>query len=164
MLKSHYALFLTVIAGLLAGCSGTNAGGSGGQDGVYRENLGTADRQTLVVDTRDALLTRYGFRLEREVASSEDIRFETEWKEESSLEDERTAGYTHARTRILITARPRNRSTSGAQSYAVRYRVDNEVRQLGSDVWEKAPLSPMRLDYIKRIASFLKSEYRTALR
>lgn len=163
MLKLNYVGVLLLVGSLLVGCSGSNTSG-GGQEGIYRESLGTADRQTLVNDTRDALLNRYGFLLEREVTSSEDIRFETDWKEESSLEDERAAGYTHARTRITITARPRNRSTSGAQSYAVRYRVDNEMRKLGMDVWEQVPMTPMRLDYVKRIASYLKSEYRTALR
>jgi hypothetical protein len=164
MLRLRYVFMPFMAGGLLAGCSGSNAAGGGGAGGEYRQNLGTADRTTLIEDTREALLTRYGFRLEREVTSSEDVRYETEWKEESALDDERAAGYTHARTRILVTARPRNRSTSLAQSYAVRFEATNEVREFGSDVWQEAPMTPMRLDYIKQIATFLKTEYSTALR
>lgn len=163
MIKFRYVFMLLMAGGLLAGCSGSNTGGGGGSD-VYRQNLGTADRITLVEGTRDALLVRYGFQLEREVTSSEDVRFETEWKEESSLEDERAAGYTHARTRITITARPRNRSTSVAQSYAVRFVAETEVREIGSEVWQSVPMTPMRLDYIRQISTFLKTEYATALR
>ncbi len=163
MLKLRYGMLL-LAAAWLVGCSGSGASAGQGNEGVYRDNLGTADPQTLIEDTREALLTRYGFRLEREVTSTEDVRFETEWKEESALEDERAQGATHARTRITITARPRNRSTSIAQSYSVRFVAETEVRKLGYDVWEMAPMTPMRLDYIQQISTFLKSEYRTALR
>lgn len=163
MIRLRYAWFLFTLGALLAGCSGAASSGRG-NEGIYQENLGTADRQTLVEDTREALMVRYGFLLQRDVTSSEDIRFETEWKEESSLEDERALGATHARTRITITARPRNRSTSIAQSYAVRYVAETQLRDLGSDLWRSAPMTPMREVYIKQISSFLKSEYRTALR
>jgi len=162
MLKLRYLFVVLMAGGLLAGCSGANTGG--GNESTFRQNLGTADRTTLVQETREALLTRYGFHLEREVTSTEDVRFETEWKEESALEDERTEGYTHARTRIVVTARPRNRSTSGAQSYAVRFVAETEVQPLGSDVWQLAPMTPMRLDYIRQISNHLRTEYSTALR
>jgi hypothetical protein len=163
MITFRYVFMVFVAGGLLAGCSGSNTGGGGG-DGIYRQNLGTSDRTTLVEGTRDALLVRYGFLLEREVTSSEDVRFETAWKEESSLEDERAAGYSHARTRLTITARPRNRSTSVAQSYAVRFVAETEVLPLGSDIWQSASMTPMRLDYLRQISTFLKTEYATALR
>lgn len=162
--KLQYLVFLLLAAALAAGCAGSEGTRTAPDPGVYTESLGTADRETLVNDTREALQVRYGYRFEREVLSTEDVRLETDWKMDTALEDEQAEGAAHARTRIIITARPRNRSTSTAQSYAVRYRFETELQELGSDVWRSAEPTAMRLDYIKQIANFLKNEYRTALR
>jgi hypothetical protein len=146
---------------LLAGCAST---GNSGRKGVTRANLGTAARSTIVSETAQILTTRYGYFMNRNVIDTEDIRFETDWKEESALADEREAGFTHARTRIIIFARPRNRSSGGSQNLVVTFEAENQVLPFGNNVWVSATPSKQRRDVIDQITSFIRRTYQTALR
>ena len=159
---SNYLLLAALIAPMvLAGCGTTS---NTARQGTIRTSLGTAARSTLVSETVDALTSRYGFTMLRSVLDTEDMRFETEWKQESSLADEREQGYTHSRTRITITARPRNRSSSGAQNLAVTFLAETMVLPFGNEVWVSVPPTDQRSDYIGEITTFLRRTYQTALR
>ena len=147
---------------LVGGCA--SSGSVVDLAGVIDEKIGPADFNTLVSDTRDALTTRFGYRILREVSDREDVRFETDWKVESALPDERKEGYTYTRTRIYIFARPRNRSTSIAASYSVDFEAYIERQALGLDIWEQLPLTAQRQEEIDRIVDFLEQTYRNALR
>lgn len=146
---------------MVSACAST---GNTARQGVIRANLGTAPRNVLISETLDALTSRYGFLMLRQVIDTEDIRFETDWKAESSLPDERAAGYTHARTKITVTARPRNRSNSGAQNLAVTFLAETQVQAFGMDVWESPPPSDDREEFIDEIATHLRRAYQTTLR
>lgn len=163
MLRSGLALI--VLGALLAACSGSGAasGDASAGSNIYRTDLGTSSRVHLTTTTDEALLNRYGYRYQRRVDTTEDIRFETEWKALSVTEDERAQGYTQARTQITITARPRSRSGGAARTYSARFVAETQLQKLGSTVWEEVPLTPEREEYIREIADFLETEFRAGL-
>jgi hypothetical protein len=146
---------------LLSACA--SSGGSARQ-GMVRSNLGTAPRNVLISVTPEALVTRYGYLMLRQVIDTEDIRFETDWKEESALADERALGNTHGRTKITVTARPRNRSGSGAQNLAVTFVAESQVLPFGNDVWVSAEPTAERKDYLNQISGYLRRTYQTTMR
>ncbi|MFT4604052.1 MAG: hypothetical protein ACI9W4_000772 [Rhodothermales bacterium] len=146
---------------LLAACASS---GNTARQGLIRANLGTAARNVLLSETVDALTTRYGFLMLRAVVDTEDMRFETDWRQETALSDEQELGFTHARTKITITARPRNRSSSGAQNLAVSFQAETQVLPFGNEVWVSPSPTDMRKDAVDQISSFLRRSYQTALR
>ena len=162
MLRSGLALL--VLGALLAACSGAGAAADDDRgSNIYRTDLGTSSRAHLTRTADEALLNRYGYRFERRVDTVEDIRFETEWKALSVTEDERAQGYTQARTRITITARPRSRSGGAARTYSARFVATTQLQKLGSTIWEEVPLTPEREEYIREIADYLETEFRAGL-
>lgn len=146
---------------VLAACASS---GNTARQGLIRANLGTASRNVLLSETVDALTTRYGFLMLRSVVDTEDMRFETDWRRETALSDEQEQGYTHARTKITITARPRNRSSSGAQNLAVTFQAETQVLPFGNEVWVSPAPTDMRKDAVDQISSYLRRTYQTALR
>ena len=100
----------------------------------------------------------------RSVVDTEDMRFETDWRQETAMSDEQELGYTHSRTKITITARPRNRSSSGAQNLAVAFQAETQVLPFGNEVWVSTPPTDMRKDAVDQISNFLRRTYQTALR
>ncbi|MFT5144646.1 MAG: hypothetical protein ACI80V_003233 [Rhodothermales bacterium] len=131
---------------------------------MIRSNLGSAPRNVLVSVTPDALISRYGYLMLRQVVDTEDVRYETDWKQESAFSDERALGYTHARTKITVTARPRNRSGSGAQNLAVTFVAESQVLPFGNEVWISAVPTEERKDYLDQISGYLRRTYQTTMR
>ncbi len=162
-MKSRITLLIAFLVApvLLAACASS---GNTARQGLIRANLGTATRNVLISETVDALTTRYGFLMLRSVVDTEDISFETDWRQETALKDEQEQGYTHSRTKITITARPRNRSSSGAQNLAVSFQAETQVLPFGNEVWVSPPPTEMRKDAVSQISNFLRRAYQTALR
>ena len=144
----------------LSGCGSTGAA----REGLIRENLGTSSRNVVVNETLEALTIRYGYVMLRTVVDTEDLLFETDWKREPALPDEREQGYTNARTKITVRARPRNRSGSGAQNLAVTFLAETQVLPFGNDIWVSAEPTEDREEYIDTISSYLRRTYQTTLR
>lgn len=152
--------FILAISVIGTGCSGA----SGAQnEGEFRERIGTAAQADIVRETREALLTRYSYRFDREVATSEDMRFITEWKEHTPFDDEQAQGITSVRTRILVNARPKNRS-SGVRTYTVIFRAEYEVQKQGQPQWVDAAMTESREDSISEIADYLEQQLVSGLR
>ncbi|MBO6575389.1 MAG: hypothetical protein JJ896_08240 [Rhodothermales bacterium] len=147
---------------VLAGCA--SSGNTGARQSQVRANLGTAARSTLVNETVQILTSRYGYNMLRTVMDTEDMRFETDWKQESALADEKDQGYTHARTKITVTARPRNRSTSGSQNLAVNFVAETQVLPFGNEVWISIEPTDERKDALRQISTYLRRTYQTAMR
>ena len=141
----------------IAGCSGAGSSGGGGNS-IYRANLPTTTQNVIVSQSESALVTRYGYRFQRTNVTVEDVLFETEWRDQSALEDEQAQGYSFARTRITITARPRTRSSGVANTYSVRFIAETELRMAAGGDWMSVPMTPMRERYIKEIADYMKNE------
>lgn len=162
-MKSRISLLIAFLVAplLLAACASS---GNTARQGLIRANLGTATRNVLISETVDALTTRYGYLMLRSVVDTEDMRFETDWRQETALQDEQEQGYTHSRSKITITARPRNRSSSGAQNLAVTFMAETQVLPFGNEVWVSPAPTEMRKDAINEISNYLRRTYQTALR
>ena len=152
----YFALLVVVAA--FTGCSGSGSATNGSGSSTYRTSLVTTTQEAINRVSRGALLTRYGYRFRREVVTGEDILFETEWKDHAATQDEQAQGYSFARTRITITARPRSRASGTATTFSSRFVAETELRSQGGLDWVKMPMTPMREAYIKEIADYFKNE------
>ena len=103
------------------------------------------------------------YEFERRVDTMEDVYVETQWQDHSPLEDERAQGYSFARTRIIITARPRNRSPGNLQSFSVTFRAECLVRTETGD-WVVVPMTAMRKSHLRGIADEVKADIVTGIR
>lgn len=154
-LRGGAFLLFTVLILSLAGCAG---GAAVSEDGTYRERLGIATRQDILREVEQTLVSRYNYRFDRRVTGTEDIRFITQWNVHSPLNDEQAQSVTQSRTRILVNARPQNRSGGGARTYTVIFRAEYEVQQGGSAEWAPAPMTPSRTEFIEEIANYLENQ------
>ena len=161
MLRPIAMLMSLSLLVLLTGCSG--AGSSAGTSNSMRESLGTTSRTQLRTTLEEIVLRKFQYQIERDVDTAEDIYFESRWRDESALQDEKAAGYTFARTRITITARPRNRTPGTAATYSVVFRAECMVRTLAGD-WMEVPITAMRKARLKEISDEMKTEMTTGIR
>ncbi len=161
MLRSITTLALLTILLLQVGCSGASS--STGGSASYRESLGTTSRAQLMKTTEDILIRKFQYQYERQVDTIEDVYIETRWRDQITLDDEQSQGYAFARTRIIITARPRSRSVGGLQTYAVTFRGECMVRQHGGN-WVEVPLSAKRKAGMRDLAREMKTEMTSGLR
>ena len=148
---------------LLSACSGPGAGGERAASSSLRFNLGTSARDHIVSTAEDALLTRYGYRFDRQVNTSEDVRLETSWKDVAALPDERTAGYMEVRVRVFVNARPRSRAGGGATTFTARMEVECEARVLVGGDWQPVSITNEREAYFQEIADYLENEFKAGV-
>ncbi len=153
---------LVLVVGLLAGCAGASEAQKSFKASTYRESLGSATRLDILRETEETLVTRYGYRYQRQVDSSEDILLETEWKDHASFEDEQALGYPRVQTRITVSARPRNRLGGGSESFSVQFVGETRVWDKGA--WARVPLTEEREAYIEEIAEYLETKLKTGFR
>ncbi len=156
-------LWVFSFAIVLGGCSGSNSIDGGSIDNMFRYNLGTSARYHIVGTAQEAILNRYGYRLNQEVNTAEDIRIETSWKDVSPFPDELASGYNMTRARIFLSARPRNRSAGTASTFTARIEFEIEARlQMGGD-WQQISITAEREAYFKEIAEYLENEFKAGV-
>lgn len=131
---------------------------------TFRANLGAHPANNIVSVADEALQVRYGYRFTRRVESGEDIYFETEWKDETALDDERALGIDFVRLKIWLTARPRNRLPGASASFTTTFRAEVESRINMTGEWTELDLSPQREEYFDEIARYIENELRIAFR
>lgn len=148
------------IALFLGACSGPGSEGDRAASSTLRFNLGTSARNHIVTTTEDALLTRYGYRLNRRVDTAEDVRLETSWKEVAALEEEQLAGYTQVRVRVSVTARPRSRAGGTGSTFAARMIAECEGQLAVGGNWVDVPIMSEREAYFDEIADYLENEFK----
>ena len=161
MLRSIATLGLLSILLLQMGCSGASSSTSSSSS--LRESLGTTSSAQLEKSVEGVLLRKYQYQYERSTYTAEDIYIETRWRDEVALDDERAAGFSFARTRIIITARPRNRTPGTSQTVAVTFRAECLLRGPAGD-WIRAPITAARKARLREISVELKNELTTGLR
>ncbi len=154
--------FLALIF-VLSACSGPNSNTGSNAGSILRSNLGSSARSHIVTTAQDALLTRYGYRFNREVNTVEDVRFETSWKDLTLLGDEQAAGYIEVRVRITITARPRNRAAGTGATFSSRFEAEFEAIVTSGGNYQPVPITPEREEYILEIADYLENEFKAGV-
>jgi hypothetical protein len=148
------------IALFLGACSGPGSEGDRTASSTLRFNLGTSARNHIVTTAEDALLTRYGYRLDRRVDTAEDVRLETSWKEVTALAEEQLAGYTQVRVRVSVTARPRSRAGGTGSTFAARMVAKCEGQLAVGGNWIEVPIKSEREAYFEEIAEYLENEFK----
>ena len=161
MLRSIATLGILSILVLQVGCSGSASSTS--SNNSFRESLGATSSAQLQKSIGDIVQRKYQYQLERETYTSEDIYVETRWRDDAALDDERAQGYNFARMRIIITARPRNRTGGAARTVSVTFRAECLLRGVAGD-WIEAPMTAARKKKLKEIYTELKTEMTTGLR
>ena len=161
MLRSIATLGILSILVLQVGCSGS--GSSTSSNNSFRESLGSTSPAQLQKSIGDIVQRKYQYQFERETYSFEDIYVETRWRDDSALGDERAQGYTFARTRLIITARPRNRTGGAARTVSVTFRAECLLRGAAGD-WIEAPMTTARKAELKEISIELKTDMTTGIR
>jgi len=156
---SSFILILFAV-GFLAGCAGSGAA----QQGTMRERIGVASPEDVVEGTRHVLITEHGYRYDREVATTEDMRFITQWMEHTPEGDEQAAGTTACRTRVLVNARPKDRSSGTVRTYTVIFRAEYQVQREGAATWMDAPIPESREAYFDDIVDQMESEMTMGIR
>ncbi len=145
---------------LTTGCGGSSPARKAERGSTYRKSLVSASRAEIFREAEETLILRYGFRFkETRTSSSDDIRFETSWKDVQITGDERKLGYQGAQTRILLTARPRNRLAGSSESFTVQF--VGEVRLLDKGLWKRVPMTEQRKAYFKEIAEYMNRKFQT---
>lgn len=150
-------LLLVVISTALSACAGTRGPTVGG-DALTHE-VGPAIPPAV---EREALpiLERFGYTVVRTDRLSDRISMETQWVQRSPDEEEKAAGVVQARSRIIISTRPRgttNSAGSHISGVTVRYELQHQVT--GSGQW----VAPVRTSaevtaLVRRIVDALKLE------
>lgn len=144
-MRSHTAVLLLAGFGLLfTGCVGSGMSTSG----TYRETIGTSTRSNVQNTVPQILTSQYGYRFDRTIDRSGYMRYFTTWKQHSLFQDEREKGFTDARSRIEVTARPRDRA---AGTYTVDFKVEYRVQKENTAEWVAAEIPPRRQEYIDGI-------------
>ncbi len=150
----------------LAGCSGAGQSANGiiGPT-TLRSTLSTSSKAHIIDTIQEALVVRYGYRLERQEVATEDVRMETSWKISVPTTEELAAGFTDIRIRIIVTARPRNRASGGTgTSFTPRFTAELGGAIAGSDVWTDTPFTPERESEVRQIISYLNNEFKAGVR
>ena len=159
------SLVVCVALLLLVGCSGAGSSTNGEGSSTIRVALPSSSHGHIVTIIPNALQTRYGYRLERNVVTTEDIRFETAWKSFSATPEEMQAGFGEVLVRITITARPRGRAGgSTGTTYTPRFVAEIVGTTTGSGERMEMPFSSQREEEIREIIDYLDNEFRAGVR
>ncbi len=149
------AVLFVMIFGMNTGC-GHQSGPSEYKD--YYTKLGVSlpdDLERIVF----RMLDKHQYQIVRRTTSMEQIYYETEWRVRYPFEDEIKLGVASARSRIIITARPRDFGGTGTiLVYRVKFYAENEVRFSDTSGYTRIPISDMAKRYFRRIANDIKTE------
>ncbi|CAN5659198.1 hypothetical protein BH23GEM10_BH23GEM10_10950 [soil metagenome] len=84
---------------------------------------------------------------------------QTYWRDCTLFDDERAAGYSAARTRLIGEARPRMRNPEGgSELLTLSMRAENMGRLATGGEWMTMPATPEFREYTGTIASGIKAE------
>jgi len=159
MLRRFLSVALFIAPLVLAGCGSTAP-----TKGTMRERIGTTTATDVIEQTRQVLLNTYNYRFDREVTTQEDIRFITQWSEQTPYEVEKKRGITGCRTRLEVHARPKNRSSGGPSTYTVIFRSHFQVQKQNGAQWTDAELTDAREEYFEEIVQDLEDAMASGVR
>ena len=156
---------LALLLVCLVGCSGAGQSVDRQAPSTLRRTLPTSSKKHVVATVEDALLVRYGYRIERSETALEDVRLESSWKFGVVTAEEAALGFTDARTRIIVTARPRSRGATVEQmSYVPRFVAELSGRRGDMVDWIDMPLTPEREKELRQIVDYLDNEFKAGVR
>lgn len=116
--------------------------------GSYRETIGTSTRPNVQNTVPNILTSQYGYSFDRTIDRSGYMRYLTDWQNHSLMEGEKSMGYQGSRTRIEVTARPRDRASG---TYTVTFKCEYRVQRPTSVKWVAVEIPSQRQEYIDEI-------------
>lgn len=163
-----------------------NCSSLGRKSFAYKSPLGLVTTLDFNEKT-DRVFTKYQYVVVRNEKSGSEIYVETQWKDHLPFDDEQQERIVASRTRIILRARPRLRSSrrdvavtdaadetdvpripGGAQSNVginkVEFIAEYMVQYEDNPEWQEIPMSKTVKDNLKRIADELKMEFVTGIR
>lgn len=156
----RYIVFFLILIGLiLTGCGST--GNMGDREVTFRSNLGTATEHDLRRKV-PAYITRVSFTLYRDEVTLDGTSFETEWKDRDLFDDEREMGIVEARTKFIVSSRPRTAQATSLQT--ARIEIYNQVKIDGEEDWNRSIITDEARAYFRDIARRLEEDLRTGVR
>ena len=162
MTKFVYFFPIILMSALFLTCAGSITPGANLIE--YTANVGTGSAYD-VKDKVQRLLIRYQYEVVRTEQTVDQIYFETEWKNRTPFDDEGELDMVEGRTRFIINATHRVRSsTAGADRYVVHVKGENMVRYSYSQEWARVPMTKMLRAYFVKFAEDLRLELRTGIR
>ncbi len=156
MIRSIF-ISMVFLTGFLAGCSSSERMASN----THRSNLGTAT-ETDILRTVPRIFDRYNFTVYREEATMDGIYFESEWKERDLFDDEVSQGIIDARSRIIVSSRPRTAQASSLQR--VTLEIENQVKFEGDEEWDRSVITDQTEEYFSDIERVMRTEFSTGIR
>lgn len=137
-----------------ASCATGGAGGNGEGSSFVRMDVGVGTVGAMVEQTRDLLLRQQFTVIREEPAPAPSI--ETEWRNQTPLEDEQAAGVTDVQARIIVRGRERN-PMGGMRVFQVTYTMQTLVKTLDSVEWIEMEVTPQRRAWAREIGRELQT-------
>ena len=150
---------LLLIVLVISGCGST--GGASERENTFRSSLGTATEHDLRTKV-PLYITRNGYTMYREEVTLDGTYFETEWKDRDLFDDEREMGIEAARTKIIITSRPREAQATSLQRANIE--IFNHVRMPGEEGWVRTVLTNQTRDHYRDFTRRLNQELESGVR
>ncbi len=123
-----------------AGCA-SGGGGNGGGTAYVRMDMGLATVADMSNQTRD-VFRRMQFQVLREEPAPAPL-VESDWRNQTPLEDERAAGITEVQARVIVRGRERP-PQGNIRMYQVTYTMETMVKTAGSPDWVERPVTSQR--------------------
>jgi hypothetical protein len=157
MLNATRTGFLLLLACSVAGCAGAGQGPNQ-LDTSYSSSLGTVTLGAVDQEV-PRIFTIYGYTTNRRELQGDRLYLETLWRDRDALPDERAQGASAARTRLILTSRPRavtNRNMEPLQ--AVTLKSEHEYL-MPTGLWEPLPVTPQTRQYVDEIVDAFRREF-----
>lgn len=149
---------------LFVGCSAQLSQNADVSSLYFTEKIGNATSYDLG-DKSFRLLSQYHYRLTRFEQNRDHVYLETDWRYRFPFSDELLLGVKEAKTKVVISARPRKRSIlNGSDMNVVRLYAENMVKLVDSDEWIRLPMTDMLRTYLNRLSNDLKTDFLTGIR
>ena len=157
-----YSLFILFIMSFI-NCAGTKGGADKKNPTKYKKRIERVTSQDFQNKAIRVLVNRNQYLIFRNEPSDGQLYIETDWRFRSPFDDELASGAVEARTKIILTAYPRE-MTNPNGLWVPTMEGLNEVKLEGGGIWVVLPMSDMAKKYFDRIADDLNLEFRTGIR
>ncbi|MCG8604187.1 hypothetical protein MJD09_04195 [bacterium] len=165
MLKSISVAGMLLVLAMMPACAGSSSGGIATSQ--YLTNVGLATSGDFRQETQRILVNKHNFVVQLFEESSGRVYFETQWQDRLPFEDEKEAGVTQARSRVILEGRSRIRGGTGWQAATLKisFKGENMLLFQNQDGWQVgSPMTPRCREYFKSIANEIKTEFATQVR
>lgn len=148
----------SVTFGLVAlaatGCASAGGGSNDGGANFVQMDMGVVTAQAISEQTQN-LFRREQFQVFREEPVPAPM-IESEWRNQTPLEDERALGVDEVQVRVIVRGRERP-PMGGLRVYQVSYQMEVETKSATSPEWTPAEVTPERREMARELGRELQT-------